>query len=99
MKKMSTICAGVLMSLLVSLPALGGGSIKLKNGQPVVFEVLGAPVVICSRVNEYSVDCLINTNNTGSRVKLGETLRIKVIGDKDIIVQCNGEKGITISRE
>jgi len=101
MKKMYAICAGVLMSLslLVSLPAFGEGGINLEAG-PAIVKVFGTPVAIDSNFNfgKCKIQCGLLPMNYWE-AQPGETLRIKVIGDKDIIVLCNGEKGFSISRE
>lgn len=109
MKKMCAICAGVLvsLSLLVSLPAFGGGGINVEDGKPAIVKVFGTPVGIESNFrrrayNDGHMMCYISYGvlpNSAYKIDQGETLRIKVIGDKDIIVRCNGEKGITISRD
>ena len=101
MKKMSAICAGVLvsLSLLVSLPAFGGGGINVEGG-PAIIKVFGAPVGIESIFKRGKCQVFYGVlPMTYSELAPGKTLRIKVIGDKDILVQCNGEKGITISRD
>jgi len=101
MKKMCAICAGALvsLSLLVSLPAFGGSGINVEDGKPAIVKVFGAPVGIKSLFRQG--ECYIHYGALPSynEVAPGETLAIKVIGDKDIIVRCNGKKGITISRE
>lgn len=102
MKKMSAICAGVLvsLSLLVSLPAFGGGGINVEDGKPAIIKVFGAPVGIES--NFRSGECGIQYGvlpMNGVKVAPGKALKIKVIGGDDIVVLCNGEKGITISRD
>ena len=109
MKKMSAIYVSALvsLSLLVSLPAFGGGGINVEDGKPVIVKVCGGPVGIESNFKkERYVDepkmCYISYGVIPGhevKIKIGETLRIKVIGDDDIVVLCNGEKGITISRE
>lgn len=105
MKKICAICTGVLVSLflLVSLPVFGADGVDIGNGMPAIINVYGNPVGIESNTNPYGHnECLINygvlPRNMVS-IAPGETLRIKVIGDKDILVRCNGEKGITINRE
>ena len=99
MKKMSAICAGVLMSLslLVSLPAFGESGVNVEDRMTVIVKVFEAPVPI--RAVFTGSKCEISAPMTHGYAKPGETFRIKVIGDKDIIVRCNGEKGITISRD
>ena len=105
MKKIPAICSGVFMSLslLVSLPAFGGSAVNVEDGKPAIVKVYGNPVGIESNYSSFSGNiCKITYGvlpmNMG-KVAIGGVLRIKVIGDKDIIVRCNGEKGITISRE
>jgi len=106
MKKMSTLCFGVLVSisLLVSIPAFGEDAVNVEHKCPVIIKVYGAPVGIFSIEKPYTreEECTIKFSifATSSAVtNKGETLRIKVIGDKDIIVRCNGKNGITINRE
>jgi len=98
MKKMRTICAGVVasLSLSISLPAFGGG-VDVENDKAAIVKVFGAPVGIHSFF--YSGKCVISLPVGQCRVASGETLRVKVIGDKDILARCNGKKGITISRD
>ena len=102
MKKMCAICAGVLvsLSLLLSLPAFGESGVNIEGGGPAIVKVFAAPVGITSIFERGK--CRIYTGilpMTYNEIAPGETFRIKVIGDKDIIVQCNGEKGTTISRD
>ncbi|MBL6996714.1 hypothetical protein [Desulfobacula sp.] len=102
---MKNICAIylsvlVLSSLLVSLPAFGKSVTNLEDGTPVIVKVFGTPVGIESNF-KYS-ECQITYGILpmhSVKIAPGISFRIKVIGDDDIIVQCNGEKGITISRE
>ncbi len=102
MKKMYAICLGVLvsLSLLVSLPAFGESGVNVEDGKPAIVKVYSEPVGIESNFRRGR--CVIQYGvlpRNGAHVAPGNALRIKVIGDDDIIVQCNGEKGITISRD
>ena len=71
----------------------------VKDGRPAIVKVFGAPVGIESNFfKELYVDeskmCHISYGvipRHTVKIKLGETLRIKVIGDADIVVRCNGK--------
>ena len=86
-------------SMLVSMPAFGKSVINVEHCTPVIVKVFDAPVGIESEY--YKGKCVIRYGIISGimQIKPGNSLRIKVIGDDDIIVLCNGEKGITISRE
>jgi len=108
MKSIYTICfiALVSSSMLVSMPAFGGSDNNVRDGYPAIVKVYGQPVGIESNYRQ-----IMGTDTKGCHIQYGvlpgnraiifkgTNFRIKVFGDHDIIVLCNGEKGITISRK
>jgi len=87
--------------LIMSIPMFGSSSYNLKDDHFVIIEVLENPVAIKTNIDS-SRSCDITCSLLQSRaakIHKGKTLKIKVMGDNDIIIKCNGSKGITISRD
>ena len=86
--------------LLIALPALGKNGTNVEDNHSAIIKVYDSPVGIQSNFKRGKCSILSNIIPMSEyKIPLGESIGIKVIGDDDIIVHCNGKKGITISRE
>jgi len=95
--KYTTILGAFLFS---TMPIFANKGYSISHGELSIVKVYNSPVGIESR--DIGTECRISLNlspATESSVKPGKTLRIKVDEGKDIIILCNGKKGITISRD
>lgn len=99
--KKYTILLGLF--LFATIPLFASNSYEVAHEETVILKVYNEPVGIHSesifKDTTCRISCTISPSMRSSNIKIGETFRIKVIDGKDIIVLCNGKKGITISRD
>jgi hypothetical protein len=87
--------------LLLSISLFASNKHNIKDDTIVIIDVFNTPVAIMSNIDS-SRSCDIYCGLlSGRKIKIhkGKTVTIPVIGDNDIIIQCKGSKGITISRD
>ena len=102
MKKVCLMCISVLVlsSLSISLPAFADSGGDVENAKPAIIKVFDAPVGIESNFKDGKCQIQYGVFPMNAvMVASGNSLRIKVFGDDDVIILCNGAKGITISRD
>ena len=77
--------------LLFEPPASWDNGTIAKIGEPIIVKVFEMPVGIEANggPNHYLIQYGILPNNV-VRIQAGETLRIKIVGDEDILVSCKG---------
>lgn len=99
--KKYTILLGLF--LFATIPLFASNSYEVAHEETVIIKVYNEPVGIHSKLlfkdTTCRISCTISPSMRSSDIKIGETFRIQVIDGKDIIVLCNGKKGITISRD
>jgi hypothetical protein len=110
MKQACHLCIVLSFVSTITVPTsiLAQGSLELKNNEMAILTINGAPVGIQSNLGFMKLksddppECRVYLGDqfpAPQRIKLDETLRIKVEGDKDIAIQCKGEDGIVVRRE
>lgn len=88
-----------LFCLVFAQVAFGSDELRLGNERPAILEVFGDPVGIRSvyQFEKCHIQVGVLPMNV-IRISLGESFDIPVVGGRDVVLRCEGDRGIVISR-